>query len=91
MSYGTYKIWRSLTEPLIYHGITFDYVIALCLFSMGTFVFSFNSVIATLTVFLVGLILGIVLSRKDKRWFSILIVNLRHFGVNIFRRVKYVR
>lgn len=86
-----FKIWRSLTEPLMYHGITFDYVVALIAFSMVTYVYTLNSVIITIIVFVIGLIFGVIMSRRDKRWFSIIRVNLRHFGIKAFRKVKYVR
>lgn len=86
-----YKVWRSLTEPIIYHGITFDYVVALCLFCMTVYVFSFNSLIVTFGSFLIGLVFGYVMSRRDKRWFGILLINIRHFGARAFGRTRYVR
>lgn len=87
----TYKVWKSLTEPIMLKGITFDYLVILVGLSVTMHFFTFGGFVVPIVILLLGLVVGYVMSRKDKRWFSVVRVNTRHFGTKVFRRRRFLR
>jgi type IV secretory pathway VirB3-like protein len=87
----SYKIWHSLTEPLIFKGVPVEYLLVVLT------VTGFIAIIPIAPVWLVGSVLvttfviGIVMTRKDKRWFSIFYTLITRVGIRAFRRTRYVR
>lgn len=90
MQAAKYKVWVTLTEPVLIKGVTLDYGLFLLLSGALCYTFSFNNYYVAGAYITMAYITGIIITRKDKNWFMVALLNLRYFRVRPFRRWRYV-
>lgn len=89
-----HKVFRSLTNPYMFIGVTFEYAIFM-LFTVPVIylVIDFLTGWGMVTSVASGAMLygfGLKQTRRDKRWFNKVVVNLTENSHNFLRRIIYV-
>lgn len=90
MTNKKYKVWTTLTEPVLIKGVSLDYGLFLLLSTALIYTFSFNNYYVASCYIVVAYITGILATRRDKNWFLVVLLNVRYFGIRTFRRWRYV-
>lgn len=90
MTEATYKLWTTLTQPVLIKGIPLDYGAFLLLSGAVIYTFSFNNyyLAAAYIIFAYGK--GLILTKSDAQWFMVALSNVRYFAIRPFRRWRYV-
>ena len=90
MHASKYKVWTTLTEPILIKGISLDYGLFILMSGALIYTFTFNNYYVAGAYIALAYIAGVIITRKDKNWFMVALLNLSVLGIRPFKRWRYV-
>ena len=86
-----FKIWLGVAQPVMFLGMTIEYFQCMIIMTFFCYLLTGASEWVLVTILPLQAIIGYVKSLRDKYWFQIGSNAFIHFGVNAFKKTRYVK
>jgi type IV secretory pathway VirB3-like protein len=89
MNIVKYKVWTSLTQPIMLKGISLEYGGFLLVSFLVVNTLTMNSFYVSVPYAIAAYFFGLLKSKQDKNWFRVVLICLVFYGQKPFRRWRY--